>query len=262
MLIFSRWKRPSGRGLEAASTGGFGWALCVVLALGNGPVWAEPKGGQDAAMKEVLRKAQGVLRKLTEEKAALEAEKTALANDKAALESKVQRLEASLHKLEPLQALPAEVERCKASVESLLGVRSTLESQISQGREKERGLVEKQQEITAQAKDIQADNQWLVEAVKEREQWVAQCGQHNRQLLDANREIVEKYKEKGFWDEVADLEPLTGFGKIATENAAEEYRYKLHQLKVTPFQPQVPVPAAPPPQEGAAESQPAAGGAP
>ena len=258
MLIFSRWKRPSGEFRRVA--------LCAVLALGYGPVGAEPKSGQDAAMKEVLRKAQGVLRTLTEEKAALEAEKTKLTSDNAALQDKVKRLEDALQKLEPLQALPAEVERCKTSVAALQGVRVNLESQLNQGREKERGLVEKQQEISAQAKDIQADNQWLVEAVKEREQWIAQCGQHNHQLLDANRELVEKYKEKGFWDEAADLEPFTGFGKVATENAAEEYRYKLHQLKVTPFQPQIPVPAAPPPAappaEGADAPKPAAGGAP
>ncbi len=253
---------PLVRGGRKSTPDKGGWgvalALCAALSALSGPALAEPKS-QDAGLKEVLRKAQGVLHKLSEEKAALEAEKATLLGDKAALEDRVKKLEESVRKLE---TLPAEVERCKAGAESLQGAKAELESQIGQARDKEQGLLRKQREIVAEAREIQADNQLLVEAVKEREQWIGQCGRNNRQLLDANRELLEKYKDKGFWDKIADLEPLTGIGKVVTENAAEDYRYRLHQLKATPFQPQAPAPAEPPPDGAPAPAESGAGGEP
>lgn len=211
-----------------------------LLLLVAGLAQAEPKGGADANLREVLRKAQGVLHQLTEQKAALEAEKATLQSEKTALEDKVKNLEASLHKLE---VLPAQVEQCKASIESLQTSKTTLESQISQGRDQAQALLQKQRDIVAKARAIQDDNQLLVDAVKEREQWINQCGERNKALLQANGELLEKYKDKGLWERVGDLEPFTGLGKVQTENAAEEYRYKLYQLKSTPFQPTMPTPS-------------------
>jgi chromosome segregation ATPase len=203
--------------------------LAAVLASGS--AGAEPKG-QDAALQQVLRKAQGVVRQLTQEKAALEAEKAAWLGEKSALEEKLKALEAEIKKLAPLRG---EVERYKSSLESLQSSKTSLESQLNEGRQKEQNLLHKHQETIAKAREIQADNQLLVEAVKERERWIEQCGQRNQELLAANRELLEKYKAKGFWEKLGDLEPLTGLSQVQTENAAEEYRYKLEHLKATPF---------------------------
>ncbi|MGZ8219372.1 hypothetical protein [Methylomagnum sp.] len=231
--------------------------LVLVVGAGQTATAAEPKGGQDAAMQQVLRKAQGVVRQLTQEKAALEAEKTALLGEKASLEAKVKALEESVKRLEPLQG---EVERYKASVESLQGAKTGLETQVSQGREQAQNLLKKQRDIIAKAKEIRADNVLLVEAVKEREQWIGQCGKHNQDLQGTNRELLEKYKEKSFWDELLDAEPLTGIGKVKTETAAEEYRYRLQHLKTTPYQAQAPMPGQDSPRpnpldENAAEGE-------
>ncbi|SMF95132.1 hypothetical protein SAMN02949497_2478 [Methylomagnum ishizawai] len=228
-------------------------ALCAALLLAGGAAGAAPKSpSQDAGLKEVLRKAQGVLHQLSAEKAALEAEKASLLGEKAALETQVKTLEQAVRKLEPL---PAQLEQCKKTgTEALQSAKADFDSRIEQAKGREQTLMGRQRDIVAQAKDIQADNQLLVEAVKEREQWIAQCGERNRSLLSANQELVEKYKEKGFWDQVTDLEPLTGLGKVQTENAAEDYRYKLHQLKATPFQPAV-APQENPPAPAAVEEE-------
>lgn len=221
-----------------ATTGPLAVTLCAA-ALWAGAAVAEPKSGQDAALQQVLRKAQGVVRQLTQDKAALEAEKATLVTEKAALEEKVRKLEEAL---KPLEALPAEVARCKTDTEALRSARTNLESQLSQGREQAQALLKKHQEVIVKARDIRADNLLLVEAVKEREQWIEQCGKRNKDLLGTGRELAEKYRDKSFWDEVGDLEPFTGIGKVKSENAAEQYRYRLQQLKATPFQAQTPVP--------------------
>jgi myosin heavy subunit len=225
--------------------------MILCTALWANTAAAEPKNGQDAAMQQVLRKAQGVVRQLTQDKAALEAEKAALTAEKAALEEKVRKLEEAL---KPLEALPAEVARCKADTESLRSAKTNLESQLGQGREQAQALLKKHQEVIAKARDIRADNLLLVEAVKEREQWIEQCGKRNRDLVGTGRELAEKYKDKSFWDELGDLEPLTGIGKVKSETAAEEYRYRLQRLKATPFEGQAPLPGERPAESAPAEA--------
>ncbi|QSA98267.1 hypothetical protein [Methylococcus sp. EFPC2] len=200
-------------------------ALIGPVLMAGQTVCAEPKS-QDAAAVQALKKTQGVLRQIVQEKAALEAENTALASDKAGLENRVKGLEEALRKL---QALPGEVER-------LTSTQGRLEAQISQGRERERSLTAKYRDVVGKAKAMRSDNQLLIQVVKEREQWMELCGERNRTLRHVVGEVVDKYQEKGLWDELAELEPFTGIGKVSTENAVEEYRYKLESLKITPFQ--------------------------
>lgn len=197
-------------------------ALC--LMLGSACAYAEaPK--QNAAAAQALKKIQGMLRQLSQEKIALETEKSTLLEQ-------VKKLETRVNQLEPLTG---EVERYKAGEALLQNANSALAAQVNSGREKQQALLRKQQEIVAQAKLIQKDNRRLVEAVKEREQWISQCRDKNNSLLEGSRELLAKYKEKGFWDKVGELEPFTGIGKIEAETTEHNYRFKLQDLKVTPF---------------------------
>ncbi|QSA97275.1 hypothetical protein [Methylococcus sp. EFPC2] len=225
--------------------------LIAVLLLGISSalpaVHAEaPK--QDAAAVQALKKAQGLLRQLGQEKAALETEN-------ASLHEQLKKLEGDVKRLEPLQG---EVERHKSALEGLKGANGNLESQLSGERSRGQALLQKQRETVAQARKIQADNRLLVQAVKEREAWISQCGAQNGKMLDANRELVQRYKQKGFWDKLGELEPFTGIGEVRAENAEQEYRFKLKDLSVTPFESQTPQPAPaaePAPQSGADEEE-------
>jgi len=187
---------------------------------------AEPKNGDGGA---AIKKAQGLIRQLSQEKMALEAEKTAWQNDKTTLEAKLKSLEENVKKLLPLQG---ELEQYKSTLES---TRNQLEGQLGQERQQRQALLTKHNEVIAKANAIHADNQLLVQAVQEREQWIEQCSSNNKALRAANLEILNKYQDKGLLQQLGELEPITGIGKIETENAVEEYRYKLQQLKITPF---------------------------
>ena len=189
--------------------------------------WAEPKTSDGSA---AVKKAQGMIRQLSQEKIALEAEKATLVTDKTALEAKLAGLEATVKRLQPLES---EVEKYKTGLES---VKKNLESQLSQQRQREQALQEKHRDVVGKANAIYADNQLLVQAIKEREQWVTQCNTRNKDLQTAYSEVLTQYKEKGLWQQIAELEPLTGIGKVATQTVTEEYKYKLQQLKVSPFE--------------------------
>ncbi|MEI8571943.1 hypothetical protein U737_21350 [Methylomonas sp. LW13] len=184
---------------------------------------------------EAIKKAQGMIRQLSQEKYALEAEKTAWLAEKAALDTKLKNLEAAVSRL---QALQAEVERYKSGLET---VRSNLEAQLGQQRQREQALLQKHNEVVGKARDIREDNRLLVQAVKEREQWIEQCTGVNQQLRTINLEVLKQYKDKSLLQQLAELDPLTGIGQVQTETVAEEYRYKLQQLKITPFEATQPV---------------------
>jgi chromosome segregation ATPase len=201
----------------------FCWAALVLAIHSTAPA-AEPKG--DPAAQQALRKAQGMLRDLTQQKTQLETEN-------ATLKEQLTKLEADVKRLEPLQG---EVERGKVSIESLKSSAGALESRLGQEQEKFSQFAARHKEMVAQAKKIQGDNQLLVAAVKEREQWIGQCGERNRAMLNANQELVGKYKDKGFFDKVAELEPLTGIGRVEAENVEQNYRFKLQDLQMTPFE--------------------------
>lgn len=211
-----------------------GLIACALLSVSA--VHAEvPK--QDAAIQQVLRKAQGALRQLAQEKAELEAQKAALEKEKTELKDKADKLESAVKQLEPLQG---EVEKQKAAIESLKSANAALEGQLASGRDREQGLHGKLKDTVALAKKIQGDNFLLVEAVKEREQWISQCSQKNQAMLDTNGELLQLYQDKGFWNRLAELEPLTGIGKVGTENTVQDYHFKLQDLKVTPFESALP----------------------
>lgn len=207
----------------------FSLLLVLLLVCDVQPVCAEPKAA--AGGDVMLKKAQGMLRQLTQEKAALETEKSAWLNEKAELDTKVEALSAAVVKLAPLQD---QVERYKSGIEAL---RSSLESQLQQEREAKQSLQTKHNEVLAKARDIQSDNLLLVQAVQEREQWISQCTERNNNLQQLNREVLTSYQEKGLLQHLAELEPLTGIARVQTESTSEDYRYKLTQLKITPFQP-------------------------
>ena len=190
-------------------------------------IGAEPKTAGDGGV--AIKKAQGLIRQLSQEKTALEAEKAQWLKEKSELDAKLKNLEDTVKKLQPLQA---EVVRYKSDLES---TRNSLDAQLGQERQQKQALLQKHNDVVVKANAINADNQLLVQAVKEREQWIEHCAKANKELRSVNLEILNKYKEKGFWQELAEQEPLTGLGSIETETFMEDYRYKLQQLKITPF---------------------------
>ena len=193
-------------------------------------VWAAASSAQavkqSSTADQALKKAQGMLRQISEEKSALAAENKAL-------QEQLTQLQANVSQLQPLQA---EVERYKTGLQTWQDAHQSAQAQLAQAREAEQQLKTQMQTLIAQAQAIQQDNQLLVNAVKERETWIKQCTDKNQQLISTNHEMLEQFKTKGFWEQLAANEPFTGIGQVEKENQAENYQFKLEDLTVTEFQ--------------------------
>jgi hypothetical protein len=203
------------------------WLTMLFLAAlhcGTDAYAQAPK--QNDAASQALRKAQGLLRQLTEEKAALEAEKKVLGTE-------LDKLRNDVAQLAPLKG---QVEQYRVGLANSQSANGALHEQLSRAGQREQKLHEKLKEIIAEAKKIQNDNQLLVAAVQEREKWIGQCTENNASLIAVNSEMLDKYRDKGFWENLVEMEPITGIGKIASENLAETYQFRLEDLKATPFE--------------------------
>lgn len=188
---------------------------------------AVPKeGATDAQIQQTLRKAQGVLRQLNEEKTALEA-KT------AEQQAKIAELEARVQQLTPLEN---EVLRQKAGLEALQGQNEALRQRVEGDGERIRSQTERLRRTLETLKRHRQDNRLLVGAVSERERWIEECGKKNRGLVEADRAMLERFAERDWWDRLKAIEPVTGIGQVERENAAQEYAFKLEDLQVTPWQ--------------------------
>jgi DNA repair exonuclease SbcCD ATPase subunit len=187
---------------------------------------AVPKeGASDAQIQQTLRKAQGMLRQINEEK-------NALAAKNAELQTRIDALETRVKQLEPLEN---EVSKQKAGLDALNGQNESLRQRVEGDGERLRNLSERQRQSLEKLKKTQQDNRLLIDAVSERERWIEECGQKNRGLVEADRAMLERFAERDWWDSFKNLEPVTGIGQVARENAAQEYTFKLEELQVTPW---------------------------
>jgi DNA repair exonuclease SbcCD ATPase subunit len=230
----------------------------LVLACGGLVLWgdvaAEPaKGGGDAAVVQTLRKAQGMLRQLTQEKADLEARYTALETQlnqmKEQTEAQAKALKALEAKAAQLEPLQKELAQSKAGLQALQTTNTNLQQQLGGQTARLQTTAEQQRQTSGELARQRRDNLLLVNAVKERTRWIEDCAGKNKALAQANREMLGKFSDRSFWDDLKENEPFTGVGKIARENAVQDFQYKLDDLQVTPWQEP---PANKPPSAGPA----------
>lgn len=203
-----------------------GLKLLTASLLLTAPVVLAEAKKEDAAMLQTLRKAQGMLRQVSQEKAELETRN-------AQLQDQVTSLEGRVKELAPLEA---QVREARASLDQMHSQNEGLQHRISEGADRYRSLAEKERGVAAELSQFKRDNQTLVDAVRERSGWVDSCTQKNADLLNINRELVGKYQSKGFWTKVREIEPFIQTGQVDKENEAQGYRYRLEDLQVTPWQ--------------------------
>jgi chromosome segregation ATPase len=195
--------------------------LSVVVALGVatglGPAAAQERR---SAGDQALKRAQYMLRLLNEENAELEAQVAALEDEKSDLAEEVEALEAEVASAESRladarQQIDELVERIRSDVEKFQALRARY---VETARELDRA---------------EHDNDFLVEAVREREQWVDQCQQRNADLYTAGQEILDRYKTLA----LGDTEGVFGFRRVRLQNEVQTLRFRLEDLQVTQYVP-------------------------
>lgn len=203
------------------------WAAALVVALWG--AWmdgARAETGNAAVLAQTLRKAQAMLVKLSEEN-------TRLTNANRELETKLAR---ALADTSERDALNVELSAREQALKEARGKSEQQVARINRDAERITKLKEQRQALRAALARQQSDDALLVEAVKERSEWIALCTRNNSELVRLNGQLLEQRVDGGWWQKVKDVEPITNAGRVAAEQAEQDFRFKLEDLSVTPWQ--------------------------
>jgi chromosome segregation ATPase len=192
------------------------WLTITIIVLSSYAAQSGAEARRDAGGgAQTSKKAQYMIRQLHNEK---------------------QELQAQLAELQgKYDQLVKEHEKTRASLEKSSSNNEKLVSRVKGTAEKYKELVERYQEAVTILRKANMDNQYMVRAVQEREQWIAQCSSRNEELFDANSELLTKYGEAAGVNDIS----VIGLGTVVVENEMQDYRFKLEDLQVTKFKPVV-----------------------
>lgn len=197
-------------------------ALLAVAALAAlGPVGARAQGATESRLREALRSTTAQLRTAEDERARLQAGEAALKEEVAALRRQVaagrQAPRAGAREVGELNGKLADANRrlaeqaevARTASESL--ARCQAETQeAARGREK-----------------LQASSQALQERLTAAET-------RNTRLFQVGKEILDWLSGQGVAAALWAREPFLGLKRVELENAAEDYRDKLHEQRLLP----------------------------
>jgi len=204
-----------------------GMVSFVVIAMlaSSLPVQAERREGGAA---EAMHKAQIMIRKLSMEKTALHTESAQLTTQLKELEKKLEGLHAELAKNHK------NLGRAEKNNHRLV-------DRIANDTDQFKKLLKKYKDVSQTLRSAMRDNTLLVSAVQERRQWVDQCRTQNEAMFKAGLELLDRYKNKTVAEVIKGKEPVLGLGRVELENAVQDYRFRLEDLTVTPFQASAPL---------------------
>jgi len=211
--------------MKLKSTSGYLIILfCIgMLGLSAGRVNAEVR--RDAAgAANPMRKMQYMLRELSEEKTSLEADNAKIS---ANLKTETKNRKKLQVKLDKLNKKLAEARNFNLK----------LVSRIKQDNVRMKKMIAMYKETVVRLRKENQDNQLLVNAVTERNQWMDQCKSKNSEMYTLNIELMKRYRNKDFTEDALEKEPITGLVAVQLENQEQKYRFRLQDLQTIKFKP-------------------------
>jgi len=169
-------------------------AITFVLVTGIAPA-------ADNEEQKVLAKAQRMLRQISLERDAAQAES---AKRKGELE---------------------ELNR------KLAGVRKNSEAALAKSQESNAALDENLQQTVKQLHQAETEKNQLQEMINGQAELIQSCESKNTELVQINRELLDRYQKKGVFDALLQREPLTQLKRVEIENTVQEYQDRIDRME-------------------------------
>jgi ABC-type transporter Mla subunit MlaD len=170
-------------------SGLFRTVVLIALALASSAVCAG-----DADEQKAVARAQRMLRQMSQERDALQAENT---------------------------KFKSEIEELNRKLGSL---KKSSEATLAKSREGNAVLSENLQKTAQNLRQTDAENTQLQATVVDQAQLIESCEAKNAKMVQINRELLEHYEKKGFFDAMLQREPLTQLKRVEIENITQEYQ--------------------------------------
>lgn len=172
---------------------------------------------KDSKERQMLRRVQGQLNEIQQQKTLLEQEKSGLSGQVEELKKKADGLASA-------NARRATLER---ELEALNKGKADLDEKFQETGKALQEMTKKQAEamLTLQHKE-QEIKRFEAEVSRQTRQ-VESCEAKNSRLYQINAELMDKYQSKGVFGALLQAEPFTQLKSVEVENLLQEYRDKL-----------------------------------
>ncbi len=208
-----------GRGMLKFKSSGIAQYLLVLM-------FVTPSGFADAPRKaggdQAVRKAQYLLRQLSEEKNKLQTQNNQLETELTELKKKLAKVKKKLGKTNK------KLDQSRSS-------NSQLVERVKSDRDRMQEMLNKYRQAAQMLRIEKSNVALLKNAVGERNNWIDKCKANNDSLYEVNLELLGKYKDKSAWQALKQDEPVTGLGNVKLEVIVDNYRFRIEDLQVADF---------------------------
>lgn len=196
----------------------------VVASALLGPLSAHAqvqRSGSDTA------RVQQQLQLLSAEREQLRAENETMKKEIEALKASTAELTAANAKL---QARSRQLEGAGSAATRNANAETTKELEAQRAQMQQ--LVTKFRETAQTLRDVETERDALRASQGTMKRDLSGCVDKNAQMYLVSTEILDRLTKKGGWNSAAELDVFTQLSRTRLENLAEDYRYRIDELKV------------------------------
>lgn len=197
----------------------------VLLVFASGAVEAQ-QAADPAQLQQALNRAQGLLRQLAQERTRLETE---VATGKASLAGTERELARERQAREELEI---ELELAGRKARNLDARLESTGERLARVEQRLAEVVEKYKVLAAEHRDTLAAKAATEQALATTTSALEDARTRNEALFQANRELIERYMNKGPWEALMQREPVTGLKQVELENLEQEYRHRIEDQRI------------------------------
>lgn len=195
----------------------------------------EPNARQANRDREILRRVQEAQKQAEDARARAETEKAAVEGQLADVQKKAKAVEVGVAQerrratdlQQKLDAMTRDHASADAERKSLAEKLRQAQAQIDQATAE---LARRDEALTARASEVAA----LQSSGRQGAAALAMCEEKNSALAGVATELMEKYRDVGFWEALKRREPFTRVRRVEVENLLEEYRDRVEASRVAP----------------------------
>lgn len=107
------------------------------------------------------------------------------------------------------------------------------EAALQQSRAQLQELITKFRETAQTLRDVETERDALSAGKTAQERELKTCVDKNAQMYLLSDEVLQQFGSQGFWSAMKHKEPFTQLSRTRLENLAEEYRYRIDELKLS-----------------------------
>jgi chromosome segregation ATPase len=186
-----------------------------------------------SALAQVQRSSSGASAQLMQQYQQVASERTTLQGENAKLKKDLEDAKKERASLtQQIAALRANANGKQGALAAAQAANASTAQTLEQTKAKLQELVARFREMATTLRDTESDRNTLKGDLAASRADFDHCAEHNLQLYDVNREILDRYEHQSTFGVLARSEPFTRIKRTQIENLVDEYRTRAQELQV------------------------------